>query len=392
MRAFTFNARLTVLGSLIVMLLLIGISTPHSTAAQPSCSRHSQGDANCDGNVDGIDFSIWLNTQCHRTSPSQVCADLRADFNNDGNVDDADYQIWVANEGMPGNQPPAIPGNLQASAIDATNIRLIWQDNSNNETGFDVYEGSLRVATKEANSISVTIGNLRPSSTHCYRIRAYNSSGTSAWSNEACVTIPIQAPTPYKSQWDANAGVGWNNCGPASVAMAMAYYGKDISVGDAAIKIRNNPNPHANTTTDFKKGTPTGNNTNTLLDQNGLKLVNVSSFDSLKAQLDLRRPVLILVKNDYYVRYDNQQQRFVPYLWRQDFSQHSDGTSVDHIVVVTGYDSVNVYINDPLAVRYDSRRRVIEDSQNGTNFAVPIATFQTAASAEGWHSAAVARK
>lgn len=206
------------------------------------------------------------------------------------------------------------------------------------------------------------------------------------------VSSNVQAPTPYKSQWDENAGLGWNNCGPASVAMAMAHYKKNISVDDAAIWIRGVPDPHANTTTDFKKGSLTGNNTNSLLDENGLLLVDVNNFDSMTAQLDLKRPVLMLVKNNYYVRYDDEQQRLVPYTKREGYSQHKDGTLIDHIVVVTGYDHVNVYINDPLAVMVDSKGKVVSDSQNGTNFAVPVETFKTAAGAEGWYGGAVASK
>lgn len=61
----------------------------------PGCTRKSQGDANCNGNVDGIDYSIWLNNQCHPEA-GQTCADTRADFNGDGNVDDSDYNIWLS--------------------------------------------------------------------------------------------------------------------------------------------------------------------------------------------------------------------------------------------------------------------------------------------------------
>lgn len=77
--------------------------TPTQTATPPSptitpvasCPKKSQGDANCDGVVDGIDYSIWLSTQC-RPSVSQKCADNQADFNKDGNIDDNDYKIWFA--------------------------------------------------------------------------------------------------------------------------------------------------------------------------------------------------------------------------------------------------------------------------------------------------------
>lgn len=65
--------------------------TPNST-----CPTKTKGDANCDGSIDGLDYSLWLNSQCH-PSGDQQCSYLKADFNNDGNVDDSDYIIWENN-------------------------------------------------------------------------------------------------------------------------------------------------------------------------------------------------------------------------------------------------------------------------------------------------------
>lgn len=65
----------------------------------PGCSRKHVGDANCDGVIDGIDYSIWLNSQCHPQPGSSgfcnpVAIDHDADFNQDNNRDDTDYIIW----------------------------------------------------------------------------------------------------------------------------------------------------------------------------------------------------------------------------------------------------------------------------------------------------------
>lgn len=74
--------------------------TPSPTTSlptsSPSCPTRSTGDANCDSTIDGIDYSYWLNSQCH-PGPGQICAEYTADFNRDGNVDDVDYQIWYTN-------------------------------------------------------------------------------------------------------------------------------------------------------------------------------------------------------------------------------------------------------------------------------------------------------
>lgn len=62
------------------------------------CSRKSQGDANCDGVINGVDYSLWLNNQCTKTA-SSPCTYLNADFNSDGNVDNRDYTIWFEQRG-----------------------------------------------------------------------------------------------------------------------------------------------------------------------------------------------------------------------------------------------------------------------------------------------------
>lgn len=52
------------------------------------------GDANGDGKVDGIDFTIWLFRYGQNASGPQ-----NGDFNNDGRVDGVDYSLWLSNYG-----------------------------------------------------------------------------------------------------------------------------------------------------------------------------------------------------------------------------------------------------------------------------------------------------
>ena len=72
------------------------------TVTGVTCTRKTLGDANCDNAIDGIDYSIWLNSQCHpEIGSSSFCnpvpQNADADFNLDGNRDDADYEIWFSN-------------------------------------------------------------------------------------------------------------------------------------------------------------------------------------------------------------------------------------------------------------------------------------------------------
>ena len=52
------------------------------------------GDANSDGNVDLIDYVVWLNNYGKTTS-----GNTNGDFNNSGTVDLVDYVIWLNNYG-----------------------------------------------------------------------------------------------------------------------------------------------------------------------------------------------------------------------------------------------------------------------------------------------------
>jgi len=96
----------------------------------------------------------------------------------------------------PSGQPPVAPSNLQATPLDSTRIRLDWNDNSSNETGFAIYDGDISVATVEANTVSYIVGNVPPGSYHCYHTYAFNSYGNSPWTDWACTTTPSPTATP----------------------------------------------------------------------------------------------------------------------------------------------------------------------------------------------------
>ena len=62
------------------------------------CSKKKYGDANCDGKISGVDYSVWLNSQCY-PNQGKTCLDLRANFNQDKYVDGLDFVIWLNNRG-----------------------------------------------------------------------------------------------------------------------------------------------------------------------------------------------------------------------------------------------------------------------------------------------------
>jgi hypothetical protein len=103
--------------------------------------------------------------------------------------------MTVTGGGGGGGGLPIAPSGLAAVATSSTRVRLTWQDNSGNETGFLIERrqgtGSFQqVATAPANATSARIGRLRAGATYGFRVRAANGIGTSDYSNEVTVTMP----------------------------------------------------------------------------------------------------------------------------------------------------------------------------------------------------------
>ncbi len=92
--------------------------------------------------------------------------------------------------------PPAAPSVLSATAASSSQINLSWTDNASNETGFKIERktGSggtwSQIAAVGANVTGYQDTGLSDSTPYFYRVRAANSAGDSAWSNEASATTP----------------------------------------------------------------------------------------------------------------------------------------------------------------------------------------------------------
>jgi transcriptional regulator CtsR len=91
---------------------------------------------------------------------------------------------------------PAAPSGLAATAIAPGQINLAWTDNSNNETQFKIERKTgaggtyAQIATPNANSTTYSDTTVSANTTYYYRVRANNSAGDSAFSNEANATTP----------------------------------------------------------------------------------------------------------------------------------------------------------------------------------------------------------
>lgn len=102
---------------------------------------------------------------------------------------------------------PGAPSKLSATTLSQNNIALVWQDNSNNETGFKIERKTGTTGTfVQIATIGATVGTsasvyyedsgLTSSTSYCYRVRAYNSAGNSSYSNETCATTAPVALLP----------------------------------------------------------------------------------------------------------------------------------------------------------------------------------------------------
>ncbi len=105
---------------------------------------------------------------------------------------------------IPPSTAPAAPSALLATAVSASQINLRWNDNSSNETGFRIQRrtasGTFADITTPASANSTTFSNtagLSAATTYFYRIRAFNSTGDSAYSGEASATTLAGASATY---------------------------------------------------------------------------------------------------------------------------------------------------------------------------------------------------
>lgn len=99
---------------------------------------------------------------------------------------------------------PAAPTGLVATGVSTSAIRLIWQDNSTDESGFRIErrqgDGAWsEIAVVRAGVTSYANKNLPIATEYSYRVRAFSAAGTSDYSSEATATtlggIVPAAPT-----------------------------------------------------------------------------------------------------------------------------------------------------------------------------------------------------
>jgi hypothetical protein len=93
------------------------------------------------------------------------------------------------------------PTNASSFAVSQSQISLIWQDNSPNESGFEVHRSITgasgpftKLASTAAGFTSHSDQDLTPSTEYCYQVRAFRITGKSTtyseFSNVTCTRTP----------------------------------------------------------------------------------------------------------------------------------------------------------------------------------------------------------
>jgi hypothetical protein len=109
-------------------------------------------------------------------------------------ADDRAGVAFLYGGGGTATNPPKPPKRLVAKATSGTEVRLTWRDMATNEDTYriEVKQGKrfVEIATAGANIKQLVLEGLRPGTAYIFRIRASNSAGSSAYSNQARVTTP----------------------------------------------------------------------------------------------------------------------------------------------------------------------------------------------------------
>jgi hypothetical protein len=106
--------------------------------------------------------------------------------------------------------PMLAPNQLRASTLADDQLRLTWADRSTNELGFNVERCQVTtgttcttyglITTVGVNVTTFSDSGRTANTRYCYRLRGYNNSGVSAYSNVACRTTAPPPPSNLSGQ------------------------------------------------------------------------------------------------------------------------------------------------------------------------------------------------
>ena len=119
---------------------------------------------------------------------------------------------------------PIAPSDLTISNVTINSIDLSWTDNADNDDGLEIERSGnggdfLNLGTIVADLVSYSDIGLAPLTSYTYRVRAFNSVGSSSWSNETNAITHLVAQRAKLLASDGAAGDQFGN----SVSISDSY-------------------------------------------------------------------------------------------------------------------------------------------------------------------------
>lgn len=144
--------------------------------------------------------------------PTALYAGLAVTSHRDGTLCEATFDNVTVTAGSTTPPPtaPTAPTALSAMATSATQVELRWIDNASTETSFQLERSTdnatfALVATLSPNVVTYADATASAATNYFYRVRAFNGSAASGYSNVATVTTP-PATTPDAAWQHADVG------------------------------------------------------------------------------------------------------------------------------------------------------------------------------------------
>ena len=161
--------------------------------------------------TDGVNFSLVSNISANVTSYSNMNLPAATTYTYRIQAyDGPNYSAFSNTASATTQPPPAAPTNLSATTISSSRVNLAWTDNATNEAGFKIERSTDGVsfsviATAGINATSYSVTNLTASTAFWFRVRAYEGTNYSAYTNVAqAMTQPgPAAPTSLSASSNA---------------------------------------------------------------------------------------------------------------------------------------------------------------------------------------------
>lgn len=146
-----------------------------------------------------------------------------------------------AYELISGSTTPGAPSLLKATTISNTEIDLTWNDNSGDETGFEIdtaqdamFTTGLSTASVGANVAAYAVTGLSSNTTYYFRVRAVNANGDSTYGTATNAKTALGVAVVFTSIGAEDRGILESSAGSGTGGSFVSSGGTDIWLGDDA--------------------------------------------------------------------------------------------------------------------------------------------------------------